>query len=305
MSADWQPRRDFVGYGPNPPGPKWPNGARLAVNFVMNYEEGSEASIPDGEDYTDTNLTEAHGVNQTLKGRDLAAESMFEYGSRVGFWRLHRIFTRFALPVTIFGCARAFEANPPAAAAIAASDWDICSHGYRWTNHPGLAEDEERRQIAAAVDLIRQTTGKTPAGWYCRYAPSENTRRLLVEHGGFLYDSDTYNDELPYWVRVGDKPHLVVPYSLTTNDSKFGRGVFGSGEDFFGFLRDSFDLLYDEGAERPRMMSVGLHMRLTGHPGRAKALIRFIEHILAHSHVWVCRREDIARHWIARLRPPS
>jgi peptidoglycan/xylan/chitin deacetylase (PgdA/CDA1 family) len=207
--------------------------------------------------------------------------------------------------VTIFGCAKAFEANPLAAAAIAANDWDICSHGYRWTNHPGLSEAEERRQIAAAVELIRQTTGKTPIGWYCRYAPSENTRRLLVEHGGFLYDSDTYNDELPYWVRVGERQHLVVPYSLTTNDSKFGRGVFGPGDDFFSFLRDSFDLLYEEGADRPRMMSVGLHMRLTGHPGRAKALVRFIEHILAHPQVWVCRREDIARHWIARFPAPG
>jgi peptidoglycan/xylan/chitin deacetylase (PgdA/CDA1 family) len=238
---------------------------------------------------------------------------MFEYGARVGFWRLHRIFTRFQVPVTIFGCARAFEANPPAAASIAASDWDICSHGYRWTNHPGLPEDEERRQIGAAVDLIRKTTGKTPLGWYCRYAPSENTRRLIVEHGGFLYDSDTYNDELPYWVRVPvpgsspgtSKPHLVVPYSLTTNDSKFGRGVFGSGEDFFAFLRDSFDILYEEGADRPRMMSIGLHMRLTGHPGRAKALIRFIEYLQSRDRVWICRREDIARHWVSRFPPPG
>jgi allantoinase len=293
--------RDFVGYGGDPPHAGWPGDARIAVNFVINFEEGSELSYPAGDGVSETMLTEMVGSDLGVRGRDLGAESMFEYGARVGFWRLHRIFTRFRQPLTIFGCARAFEANPPAAAAIAATDWDICSHGYRWTNHPGLAEDEERRQIAAAVDLIRQTTGKTPLGWYCRYAPSENTRRLVVEHGGFLYDSDTYNDELPYWVRVGDKPHLVVPYALTTNDSKFGRGVFGSGEDFFAFLRDSFDLLYEEGAESPRMMSVGLHMRLTGHPGRAKALIRFIEHILAHSHVWICRREDIARHWIARF----
>src|SRR5215467_14387958 len=174
--------RDFVGYGRNPPDPQWPGGAHVAVNFVINYEEGGELSVPDGAPASETGLTE--GSTASVKGRDLGAESMFEYGARVGFWRLHRMFTRFRLPVTIFGCARAFEANPPAAAAIAASDWDICSHGYRWTNHPGLAEDEERRQIVDAVDLIRQTTGKTPAGWYCRYAPSENTRRLLVEHGG-------------------------------------------------------------------------------------------------------------------------
>ena len=310
---DWYPdparrkamTRDFVGYGAEPPHAQWPGDARIAVNFVINFEEGSELSYPAGDGVSEGGLTEMLGADLGVTGRDLAAESMFEYGARVGFWRLHRIFTRFALPVTIFGCARAFEANPPAAAAIAASDWDICSHGYRWINHPGLSEAEERKQIAEAVELIRQTTGKTPAGWYCRYAPSENTRRLLVEHGGFLYDSDTYNDELPYWVRVNDRPHLVVPYSLTTNDSKFGRGVFGSGEDFFAFLRDSFDLLYEEGAERPRMMSVGLHMRLTGHPGRAKALIRFIEYILGHPQVWVCRREDIARHWMARFPAPA
>ena len=173
------------------------------------------------------------------------------------------------------------------------------------------AEEEERRQIADAVQLIESTTGKTPRGWYCRYAPSENTRRLLVEHGGFLYDSDTYNDELPYWVRVpgpspvSSTPHLVVPYSLSTNDSKFGRGVFGSGEDFFAFLRDSFDVLYEEGVDRPRMMSIGLHMRLTGHPGRAKALIRFIEYLCSHDRVWLCQREEIARHWITRFPPPA
>jgi peptidoglycan/xylan/chitin deacetylase (PgdA/CDA1 family) len=224
---------------------------------------------------------------------------MFEYGSRVGWWRLHRIFTGFGVPVTLFACARALAANPPAAAAIAATDWDICGHGYRWIKHFELEEAEERRQIAAAVTLIRETTGKPTLGWYCRYAPSENTRRIVAEQGGFLYDSDAYNDELPYWVRVGEKPHLVVPYTLSTNDVKFGRGVFGPGEDFFAYLRDAFDLLYEEGAERPRMMSIGLHMRLAGHPGRASALIRFIEYIQAKDRVWICRREDIARHWIA------
>src|SRR5437763_16378904 len=168
--------RDFVGYGRNPPDPKWPGGAHVAVNFGINYEEGGELAVPDGDAASETGLTE--GSTAGVKGRALGAESMFEYGSRVGFWRLHRIFTRFAVPVTIFGCAKAFEANPPAAAAIAASTWDICSHGYRWINHPGLSEAEERKQIAEAVELIRRTTGKTPVGWYCRYAPSENTRRL-------------------------------------------------------------------------------------------------------------------------------
>jgi allantoinase len=294
--------RDFIGYGAEPPHAQWPGGARIAVNFVINFEEGSELSYPAGDGVSEGGLVESASVDPGLPGRrDLAAESMFEYGSRVGFWRLHRIFTRFRVPVTVFACARALEANPPAAAAIGAGDWDICGHGYRWIKHYELDEAEERRQIAAAVALIRQTTAKPTLGWYCRYAPSENTRRLVAEHGGFLYNSDAYNDELPYWIRVGapgnEQPLLIVPYSLVTNDGKFGRGIFGPGEDFFAFLRDSFDVLYDEGAERPRMMSIGLHMRQTGHPGRASALIRFLEYIQSRDRVWICRRADIARHW--------
>jgi allantoinase len=294
--------RDFVGYGATPPHANWPGNARVAVNFVINFEEGSELSYPAGDGVSETGLIEAASTDAGM-GRDLAAESMFEYGSRVGWWRLHRIFTKYGLPVTLFGCARAFAANPEAAAAVRASDWDICGHGYRWIKHYELEEAEERRQIAAAVELIRETTGKPTLGWYCRYAPSANTRRIVAEHGGFLYDSDAYNDELPYWVRVSEKPHLVVPYTLVANDVKFGRGVFGTGDDFFAYLRDTFDVFYDEGAERPRMMSIGLHMRLTGHPGRAAGLIRFIEHIAAKDRVWVCRREDVARHWIARFPP--
>jgi len=294
--------RDFIGYGALPPHANWPGGARIAVNFVINFEEGSELSYPAGDGVSETGLIEA--ASTLPQGiRDLGAESMFEYGSRVGWWRLHRIFTRYRLPVTLFACARAFVANPEAAAAVRESDWDICGHGYRWIKHFELAEDEERRQIAAAVELIRETTGKPTLGWYCRTAPSVNTRRLVVAHGGFLYDSDAYNDELPYWVRVDERPHLVVPYTLVTNDVKFGRGVFGPGDDFFAFLRDSFDVLYEEGAERPRMMSIGLHMRLSGHPGRAAALMRFLDHIMARAGVWICRREDIARHWIAQFPP--
>jgi allantoinase len=296
--------RDFVGYGQTPPHANWPGGARIAVNFVINFEEGSELSYPAGDGISEGGLTESASIDPGMLGRrDLGAESMFEFGSRVGWWRLHRIFTGRKVPVTLFACAKALEANPPAAEAIAATDWDICGHGYRWIKHFELDEAEERRQIAAAVALIRETTGKPTHGWYCRYAPSENTRRIVAEQGGFLYDSDAYNDELPYWVRVpgsnNSKPHLVVPYTLSTNDVKFGRGVFGPGEDFFAYLRDSFDLLYEEGAERPRMMSIGLHMRLAGHPGRASALIRFIEYIQSKERVWICRREDIARHWIA------
>jgi peptidoglycan/xylan/chitin deacetylase (PgdA/CDA1 family) len=297
--------RDFVGYGATPPHANWPGGARIAINFVINFEEGSELSFPAGDGVSEGGLTESASVDPGMTGRrDLGAESMFEYGSRVGWWRLYRIFTKYRVPVTLFACAKALEANPPVARAIAETNWDICGHGYRWIKHFELDEAEERRQITAAVALIRETTGKPTLGWYCRYAPSENTRRIVAEHGDFLYDSDAYNDELPYWVRVGERPHLVVPYTLSTNDVKFGRGVFGPGEDFFAYLRDAFDVLYEEGAERPRMMSVGLHMRLTGHPGRAAALIRFIEYIQAKDRAWICRREDIARHWIA-AHPPA
>jgi peptidoglycan/xylan/chitin deacetylase (PgdA/CDA1 family) len=292
--------RDFVGYGATPPHANWPGNARVAVNFVINFEEGSELSYPAGDGVSETGLIEAASTDAGM-GRDLAAESMFEYGSRVGWWRLHRIFTKYGLPVTLFAAARAFAANPEAAAAVRASDWDICGHGYRWIKHYELEDAEERRQIAAAVEMIRETTGKPTPGWYCRYAPSANTRRIVAEHGGFLYDSDAYNDELPYWVRVAEKPHLVVPYTLVANDVKFGRGVFGTGDDFFSYLRDTFDVFYDEGAERPRMMSIGLHMRLTGHPGRAAGLIRFIEYIAAKDRVWICRREDVARHWMAQF----
>ena len=291
--------RDFVGYGPTPPHANWPGGARIAVNFVINFEEGSESSW-DIDGFSEGGLTESASVDPGMAGRrDLGAESMFEYGSRVGWWRLYRTFTHYRVPVTLFACAKALEANPPAAQAIAATDWDICGHGYRWIKHFELDEAEERRQIAAAVKLIEETTGKPTLGWYCRYAPSENTRRIVAESQGFLYDSDAYNDELPYWVREGGKPLLIVPYTLSTNDVKFGRGVFGPGEDFFAYLRDAFDVLYDEGLERPRMMSIGLHMRLAGHPGRAKALMRFIEYIQSKDRVWICRREDIARQWIS------
>jgi allantoinase len=296
--------RDFVGYGSTPPHANWPGGARIAVNFVINFEEGSELSYPAGDAISEGGLTESASIDPGMLGRrDLGAESMFEFGSRVGWWRLYRIFTKYKVPVTLFACAKALEANPPAAQAIAPTDWDICGHGYRWIKHFELDEAEERRQIVAAVALIRETTGKPTLGWYCRYAPSENTRRIVAEQGTFLYDSDAYNDELPYWVRVGEKPHLVVPYTLSTNDVKFGRGVFGPGEDFFAYLRDAFDVLYEEGAERPRMLSVGLHMRIAGHPGRASALIRFVEYIQSKDRVWICRREDIARHWIAQHKP--
>ena len=292
----WQPQRDFIGYGANPPDPKWPGGARLALNFVMNYEEGSEPSIDDGESFSETGLTEAHGLNQAGTGRDLAAESMFEYGSRVGFWRLVRLFEERNLPLTIFGCALALERNPEAVAKIRDNGYDICSHGWRWVKHYELSEEEERVHIRRAVASIQSTLGERPMGWYCRYSPSVNTRRLVVEEGGFLYDSDYYGDELPHWQVVEGKPHLVIPYSLTNNDGKYA-GWTGTSDEWFSFLKDSFDMLYAEGATTPKMMSVGLHMRLVGHPARAMGLKKFLDYVQQFPDVWISRRLDIAKHW--------
>jgi allantoinase len=290
--------RDLIGYGANPPNPKWPNGARLAVNFVMNYEEGSEPSVQDGEGYSETGLTESHNLAHGGQGRDLAAEGMFEYGSRVGFWRLMRLFEERKLPMTVFGCALAMERHPPACAAIKAAGHDVCSHGWRWIKHFELSEAEEREHIRKAVASFQQTIGAAPLGWYCRYGPSVNTRRLVVEHGGFLYDSDYYGDELPFWKTVSGQPHLIIPYSLTHNDGKFA-GWTATSDDWFAFVRDGFDMLYKEGARHPKMMSVGLHMRLIGHPARAAGLQRLLDYISKHDDVWITRRVDIARHWVA------
>jgi len=290
--------RDFVGYGANPPDPRWPGNARLAINFVMNYEEGSEPSIQDGEDFSESGLSDSQGVSQGDPGRDLASESLFEYGSRVGFWRLMRMFQDRRLPMTIFGCALAMERNPAAAQAIRESGFDVCSHGWRWIKHFLLDEEEERQHIRKAVESIERTTGTRPLGWYCRYAPSVNTRRLVAEEGGFLYDSDYYGDELPFWKTVQGRPHLVIPYSLTNNDGKY-MGSVGTSDDWFTFMRDAFDVLYAEGATRPKMMSVGLHMRLIVHPARSAGLARFLDYVIKHKDVWVTRRVDIARHWIA------
>jgi allantoinase len=297
------PVRDLIGYGCNPPHPRWPGEARLALNFVLNYEEGSEYSVSDGDGQTDAQLTEI-GASPVPKGdRDLAAESMFEYGSRVGFWRIMRLFAERRLPMTIFGCALALERNPLASEAIRKAGHDCCCHGWRWIEHYRLSEAEERDHIRRAVESLSRTVGERPHGWYCRYGPSVNTRRLLVEEGGFLYDSDTYNDELPYYVLVGGKPHLVVPYGLSTNDMKLASGILGTADDFFQFLRDAFDMLYAEGAQTPRMMSVGMHMRILGHPARAAGLARFLDHVGRHDKVWVTRRIDIARHWLAHHPP--
>lgn len=289
--------RDLIGYGAHPPHPRWPGGARIAVNFVMNYEEGSEPSFMDNDGRSEVGLTEMAASPVPLGQRDLAAEGMFEYGVRVGFWRVMRLFAERGLPMTIFACALALERHPPAAAAIREAGHDICCHGWRWIEHFKLSREEEREHIRLAVESLTRTTGNRPLGWYCRYGPSVNTRALLAEEGGFLYDSDAYNDELPYWVLQDGKPVLVVPYSLVTNDAKFGRGPFSTADDYFTFLRDQFDMLYAEGATQPKMMSCGLHLRLIGHPARAVGLARFLDYIRGHEGVWVARRIEIAEHW--------
>ena len=296
--------RDLIGYGAARPDPRWPGGARLALNFVMNYEEGSEASILDGDAGPETGLWE--GVTGVPAGmRDMNAESLYEYGSRVGFWRLMGLFREAGMPLTVFACALALERNPEAARAILAAGHDICCHGWRWEKHWLLSEAEERAHIRRAVASLERTMGARPPGWYCRTGASVNTRRLLVEEGGFLYDSDAYNDDLPYWDTRHGRPHLVIPYTMDVNDSKFTNPAgFGSGKDFYDHLRQTFDCLYREGqAGGGAMMSVGLHMRIAGRPGRAEALRDFLRYVQGVEGVWVCHRLEIARHW-ALVHPP-
>ncbi len=296
--------RDLIGYGENPPDPKWPGDARLAVQIVMNYEEGSEYSIPDGDEASETYLTEVPGATLGPHKRDLIVESVYEYGSRAGFWRLIRMFKERKLPITVFGAALALERNPEAARAIREAGYEVCSHGWRWVGFQDMSEEQERAEMKRAVESIERTIGERPYGWYCRYAPSENTRRLVVEEGGFLYDSNAYDDDLPYWVKVSDKNHLVIPYTLDVNDMKFSVPPgFTAPSGYFEYMKDTFDVLYREGKKQPKMMSVGLHTRLAGRPGRAAALERFLDYVLEHKHVWVCKRIDIARHWIANHAP--
>ena len=296
--------RDFVGYGRNPPDAQWPGGARLALNFVVNVEEGGEPSVPDGAPRSESALTELGTQPSDVRGRDLAAESMFEYGSRVATWRVLGLFASAGIPCTAFACAEALRRNPALGAEIRERGHDVCAHGFRWEKHYELDEDAERARIRDTVESIRESTGARPLGWYCRYGPSLNTRRLLVEEGGFLYDSDSYADELPFWIDVAGRPHLVVPYSLATNDTKFVRGGIATGGQFHEFLRDSVEVLLEEGAVAPKMMSVGLHPRLIGHPGRFRGLERFVRWLSEHDGIWCARRIDIARHWMS-VHPPG
>jgi putative urate catabolism protein len=298
--------RELIGYDAHPPHAAWPGGARIAVQIVLNYEEGSEYSIPDGDGFSETYLSEVPGASLGPGKRDLIVESIYEYGSRAGFWRLMRMFADRGIHVTIFGAALALERNPEAARAIAAAGHEVCSHGWRWVGFSDMPLEEERAQMHRAVASLTASIGERPLGWYCRYAPSENTRKLVVEDGGFLYDSDAYNDDLPYWTQVDGKPHLVIPYTLDANDMKFSVAPgFSAPSGFFEYLKDAFDVLYAEGAKTPKMMSVGLHTRLAGRPGRAAALGRFLDYVGEHQDVWVARRVDIARHWIEHFPPET
>jgi putative urate catabolism protein len=291
--------RDLRGYGANPPDPGWPGGARLAVQFVLNYEEGGENCVLHGDAASEAFLSDIPGARAYEGVRHMSMESLYEYGSRAGVWRLLRIFERRNLPLTVFAVAMALERNPEAAAAFRAAGHEIAAHGWRWIDYQFVDEGVEREHLARAVETIAKLTGERPLGWYTG-RDSPNTRRLVVEHGGFLYDADSYADDLPYWVKVGGRDHLVVPYTLDCNDMRFATPAgFASGEDFFVHLRDAFDQLWREGERAPKMMSVGLHCRLAGRPARAAALERFLDHVQRHDRVWICRRVEIARHWIA------
>ncbi len=290
--------RDFIGYGRTPPDPRWPNGARLALVFVLNVEEGAEPSIPDGDAATETALTD--GVREEVPAgtRDFVAESLFEYGSRVGVWRILDGMTERGIPFTVNACAQALSRNPQIAAAIREHGFDLCCHGDRFVRHFLLTEEEERTAIARAVAGLEQSTGLRPQGWQSRYSPSRNTRALLVEHGGFLYDSDSYADDWPYWVRVGERPHLIIPHSFTNNDNRLATAKLGTANDFFDHLSSALRVLYAEGARHPRMMTVSLHSRISGQPARFEALVRFLDFAAQHDGIWFASRTDIARHWI-------
>jgi allantoinase len=307
--------RDLVGYGQHPPHARWPDQARIAVQFVLNHEEGAENCVLDGDGASETFLSEIIGA-QAFPMRHMSMESLFEYGSRAGLWRVLRVFEQRRLPLTVFAAAMALQRHPEAAAAYGALGHEIAGHGLRWISYQLVDEATEREHLAQAVAILRELTGQAPLGWYTG-RDSPNTRRLVAEHGGFVYDADSYADDLPYWTEVKinteqgarSVTHLVVPYTLDTNDMRFAAlQGFNSGTQFFDYLRDAFDTLYREGdpanLNAPKMLSIGLHARLIGRPGRIASLERFLDHVQSHERVWICRRIDIARHWLA-THPPT
>ena len=289
-------KRDFIGYGPTPPVVRWPNEGRIAVSIVVNYEEGSEYSLLDGDSHGESMGEVPSPV--PVGERDLANESFFEYGSRVGVWRILNILSEYNVKATFYCCALALERNLQVAQEIVARGHEVFGHGNRWEEYFKMDRDEEREAIRSAVESITRTTGQRPLGWYCRYGPSVNTRELVVEEGGFIYDCNAYNDDLPYYTNVNGKKWLIIPYSLEVNDTKFWRGGMTMPEHFYEVARGTFDLLYKEGASHPKMMSVGLHCRIIGKPSRAAGLRQFLEYATSQPNVWFARRIDIARWWL-------
>jgi len=289
--------RDLIGYGSNLPKVEWPNKARIAVQIVLNYEEGAENCVLNGDKNSEVFLSEIIGA-QPIKGRHMNMESLYEYGSRAGFWRLHNLFQEKEIPITIFGVGMALEKNPEICKAIIEADYEVASHGWRWIDYQNIKKSEEKKHMQLAIKAHTKIFGKRPDGWYTGRC-SPNTRDLVMEDGGFLYDSDSYSDDLPYWESRNKKKQLIIPYTLDNNDMRFATNQgFNTGDHFYSYLKDSFDALYEEGRTNPKMMSVGLHCRIIGKPGRIQSLKKFLDYIIKHEDIWICKRVDIAKHWI-------
>ena len=289
--------RNMMGYGLNSPEVKWPNNSRIAVQFVLNYEEGAESSILHGDKFSEIFLSEIIGA-KAINGRHINMESLYEYGSRVGFWRVHKLFKKYNLPLTIFGVGMALERNLEICEEMKKSNYEIASHGWRWIDYQNVSKSIEKKHMQKAISSMMKIFGKKPVGWYTGRC-SPNTLDLVIENGSFLYCSDTYSDDLPYWEFKGKKKQLMIPYTLDNNDMRFltNQG-FNSGDQFFNYLKDSFDTLYEEGEDKPKMMSIGLHCRIIGKPGRIQSLKRFLDYITSLDKVWICKREEIANYWI-------
>ena len=297
LSTNKKHPRDMVGYGSKKLEVKWPNNARIALQIVLNYEEGAENCVLHGDKHSEVFLSEIIGA-QPVKGRHINMESLYEYGSRSGFWRLHKLFQEKKIPITIFGVGMALEKNPEICKAIKNANYEVASHGWRWIDYQSVKKSEEKKHMKLVIKKIKEIFGERPLGWYTGRC-SPNTRDLVFEEGGFLYDSDSYSDDLPYWEIRKKKKQLIIPYTLDNNDMRFvANQGFNTGDHFFTYLKDSFDALYEEGKTNPKMMSVGLHCRLVGRPGRIQSLKRFLEYVLSHEDVWICKRIDIAKHWI-------
>jgi allantoinase len=289
--------RDMIGYGSKDKKIRWPNNARIAVQIVLNYEEGAENCVLNGDKNSEVFLSEIIGA-QPIKGRHINMESLYEYGSRRGFWRLHKIFKEKKIPVTIFGVGMALAKNPEICKALISSNYEIASHGWRWIDYQNIKKTEEKKHMKLAIKTHQKIFGERPLGWYTGRC-SPNTRDLVFENGGFLYDSDSYSDDLPYWEIRNKKKQLIIPYTLDNNDMRFATNQgFNTGDHFYSYLKDSFDALYEEGKTHPKMMSVGLHCRIIGKPGRIQALKKILNYIKKHKNVWICKRVDIAKHWI-------